>query len=34
VVAPDLSRHWKLMLHRDGRMVDAMAGSVAAPVEE
>ena len=31
VVSPDLSRHWKLMLHRDGAMVDAMAGSVAAP---
>lgn len=34
VVSPDLSRHWKLMLHRDGRMVDAMAGDVAAPGEE
>ena len=31
VVSPDLSRHWKLMLHRDGAMVDAMAGDVAAP---
>ena len=31
VVSPDLSRHWKLMLHKDGAMVDAMAGSVAAP---
>ncbi|MBO6527522.1 MAG: hypothetical protein JJ970_09210 [Erythrobacter sp.] len=32
VVSPDLSRHWKLMLHRDGQMVDAMAGSVDAPM--
>lgn len=31
VVSPDLSRHWKLMLNKDGKMVDAMAGSVAAP---
>ncbi len=31
VVSPDLSRHWKLMLHKDGAMVDAMAGSVDAP---
>lgn len=34
VVSPDLSRHWKLMLYRDGQMIDAMAGSVDAPVEE
>ncbi|MEH6724031.1 MAG: hypothetical protein V7686_10965, partial [Qipengyuania sp.] len=26
VVSPDLSRNWKLMLHRDGMMVDAMTG--------
>ena len=31
VVSPDLSRHWKLMLYRDGAMVDAMSGAVAAP---
>jgi len=34
VVSPDLSRNWKLMLHRDGMMVDAMAGSVIAPSED
>lgn len=34
VVSPDLSRNWKLMLHRDGMMVDAMAGSVTAPSED
>ncbi len=34
VVSPDLSRHWKLMLHKDGKMVDAMAGDVAAPATE
>ena len=31
VVSPDLSRHWKLMLNRNGKMIDAMSGSVAAP---
>ena len=31
VVTPDLSRHWKLMLNRNGKMIDAMSGSVAAP---
>ncbi|MBX7481938.1 hypothetical protein [Qipengyuania qiaonensis] len=31
VVSPDLSRHWKLMLHKDGAMIDAMSGTVAAP---
>ena len=34
VVSPDLSRHWKLMLYRDGHMVDAMAGSAAVPQED
>ncbi|MCP2018340.1 MAG: hypothetical protein OSA41_08460 [Erythrobacter sp.] len=34
VVSPDLSRNWKLMLHRDGMMVDAMTGSVIAPSED
>jgi hypothetical protein len=34
VVSPDLSRNWKLMLHRDGAMVDAMTGSVIAPSED
>ena len=34
VVSPDLSRHWKLMLHKDGALVDAMAGSVDAPSEQ
>jgi hypothetical protein len=33
-VSPDLSRNWKLMLHRDGMMVDAMTGSVIAPSED
>ena len=34
VVSPDLSRHWKLMLYKDGSMIDAMAGSVSAPRDE
>lgn len=34
VVSPDLSRHWKLMMLKDGRMVDATAGQVAAPTGE
>jgi len=34
VVSPDLSRHWKLMLHKDGGMVDAMSGSVDAPQDQ
>ena len=34
VVSPDLSRHWKLMLYKDGSMIDAMAGSVSAPRDD
>ncbi len=34
VVSPDLSRHWKLMMLKDGRMVDATAGQVGPPPSE